>query len=510
MILARLALAAATAALYAAALPPFDHAWLGWLVVVPLVLAVRDLRPATAGAIGAAAGFLSAWSVTWWLAQAVSGYFAAGIASGALAMSAAYVLACSTTFGLFAAGLVAMRPRLGTAWPLGAAAWWTAMELLRARVLLDPWGLLGYTQAGVLPVVQLARVTGVYGLSFLLVLVGVAIAEAAVACRRGDVRGAGATLLVPAGVVAAVVGAGCIRLGRAADAGVPLPVAVVQGNVEPAFHWTRPFADALLARHVALTRDGAHGADLVVWPENTLALYVDGEPAVAERLSRLARETGADVVVGGPRFDAGRTYNSAYLVRADGRRAGHYDKQRPVWFAEAPPFGAPAAAGANESPRSFSAGTRPGVLRGSAALGVTICHEILYPDLVAAEVLDGATVLVNIANDGWLDGGYGVASAQHFAMARVRAVEMGRPLVRAATTGVSGVVDATGRLVAAQPRGTAGVVRATVLPATGLTPYARFGDLFALLCALGSAGVLLQRERRRGAAPLGAPVPVAH
>ena len=314
----------------------------------------------------------------------------------------------------------------------------------------------------------------------------------------------------PAGLICAVAGAGSIRLERKLEPTPTLEVVAVQGNVEPAFHWTRPFADALLGRHLGLTRAQALAANVVVWPENALALYLDAEPAIGDRLSRLARDTGADLVVGGPRFAAGRTYNSAYLVRADGERGGHYDKQRPVWLAETPPFGASVAAGANESPRAFSAGMAPGVLRGRAILGLTICHEILYPDLVAQEVLAGAEVLVNIANDGWLDGGYGFASTQHFAMARLRAVEMGRPLVRAATTGVSGIVDAAGRLVAMMPRATAGVVRARVAPAKELTLYACIGDAFAVACALASAVVILWPARRRAGHPAIAALPIAN
>src|SRR5262249_26852967 len=158
----------------------------------------------------------------------------------------------------------------------------------------------------------------------------------------------------------------------------------------------------------------------------------------------------------------GRTFNSARLLTASGRNGGHYDKRRLVLFAEEKPL-APSAAMASESPEQFSPGTAPGLLRSFVPLGVSICHEIVHPDLIRDSVRDGAQVLVNIANDGWLDGGYQFAGLQHLAMAAFRAVETRRFVVRAATTGTSAVIDPYGRIVASQPPDTAGVVTANVV-----------------------------------------------
>lgn len=122
------------------------------------------------------------------------------------------------------------------------------------------------------------------------------------------------------------------------------------------------------------------------------------------------------------------------------------------------------------------------MLPGFVPLGVSICHEILYPDVVHGAVSHGAQLLVNIANDGWLDGGFGVASRQHFAMSVFRAVEAHRFLVRAATTGVSGIIDPNGRILVAQAPGTVGVVTASVGGLAAITPYVAYGDAFAFAC----------------------------
>jgi apolipoprotein N-acyltransferase len=275
---------------------------------------------------------------------------------------------------------------------------------------------------------------------------------------------------------------------------------VVQTNVPPAFRWTRGYAEQQLRAHLALTEK--HAADiepsLVVWPENALSTYLESDPFAVAQLMRLATRYHTDILLGAPRYENGRTYNSARLIRASGRDGGYYDKQHLVLFAETSPLAPPAPAGPSESPTEFTAGNRAGVLQSFVPLGVSICHEVLYPDLVSAAVREGAEVLVNISNDGWLDGGYGAASRQHFAMAAFRAVETRRYLVRAATTGVSGVIDPYGRVVEERAPGTVGVGSTRVSGRRGITPYVRFGDVFAYACAGLALGGLVRGRVRLG------------
>src|SRR5262249_35050334 len=205
----------------------------------------------------------------------------------------------------------------------------------------------------------------------------------------------------------------------------------------------------------------------------------------------------ADLLFGGPRYADGRVYNSARLVTADGRNGGAYDKQRLVLFAEEKPLRGPSATAPEESPEQFSPGTRPTVPRRFAPLGVSICHEIVHGDLTARSVREGAELLVNLANDGWLDAGYDAARDQHLAMATFRAVETRRDLVRAATSGPSAVIDAYGRVVAAIPADQEGMLVVKVLPRRSLTPYVQLGDAFAVGCLLLAAGGLLVQASTR-------------
>ena len=276
----------------------------------------------------------------------------------------------------------------------------------------------------------------------------------------------------------------------------------------PAFTWTRGYAEQQLRANlrVSATLPRDLRPALILWPENSLSLYLENEPMIARELERLAATTGADVLVGAPRREGDRTFNSVRLVRADGARGAHYDKRHLVLFAETPALGGPPPVEPGESPRAFAAGETPGVLPSFVPLGVSICHEILYPEVVTDPVRGGAAVLVNVANDGWLDGGLGVGSRQHVAMATLRAVEARRYLVRAATTGVSVIVDPWGRIRTTGPTGAVGVFTGTVAPRRDLTPYVRFGDAFAGACLLVAVATVARQRVR--APSFGAPRPV--
>jgi apolipoprotein N-acyltransferase len=483
---------------YALALPPFDQAWLAWGTLVPVLIAARRLPPGRAFAVGALYGFAMAWAVTWWLSQAIAAYFAASLLFGATTISVAYVSAVSLNIGAFAAGVSLLHRRALAPWArvVGTASLWVATELVRGRLMQDPWALLGYTQHGQHALIQIAALTGVYGVSFLVALGNAALAEVLLAADAGRWWHRLLAIRWPVAVLVAAWSVGRAHLPVQPPPSANGPrIAVVQPNVAPAFRWTRPHAERQMAANLRLTQQVvARGPALVVWPENAVTLQLEQEPFFARRLAMLARESGADVLFGAPRPEGRQIFNSARLWRADGTQA-HYDKRRLVPFAEAPIGGArsgasPADPGPMDRPTVFSAGTAPGVLRGVTDLGVSICHEVLYPELVADSVRAGARLLVNVANDGWLDGGYGVASRQHFAMAVFRAVENRRYLVRAATTGVSGIVDPYGRVVQAAEPGEAAVLLATVQPRRDVTPYARMGDVFAGMCVL-VAGLLL-------------------
>ncbi len=513
-VMPRLAAVVGGAALYALALPPFGFSSLAWVALVPLLLAVRDGSVRRGLAYGVLYGVVLGWTMLWWLAQAAAHYLGIGLPLAAVALTLCYVVWATPTFGLFGAGAAALLRR-GTSRTtrLAVPALFVASELVRDRVAGQPWGLIGYTQHAHTGLIQIAALGGVYAVSFLLVLGNTAIAEAIdVWWRRRRLAEAAARLVAPGGVIAVCWLGGTVlaALGPIGGFGGHT-VAIVQSNVPPAFEWTPVYVQRQTMAHVRATEalPSQPNPSLIVWPEHAVPQYLDADPGLAAELTELATRRRADLLFGAPRYEAGRTYNSAQIITAAGHDGGHYDKQHLVLFAEEKPLARTEAAAPDENPTAFSAGTQPGVLQSFVRLGVSICHEIVYPELIDRSVGAGAELLVNISNDGWLDPGYGFASRQHFAMAVFRATETRRYLVRAATTGVSGVIDPYGRVVETLPAQRAGVLMAGVAGRRTLTPYVRLGDAFAFACAAAAAAALVARRRQAPwRRPALAPVPL--
>ncbi len=494
------------AALYALALPPWNYAALAWVTLVPLLLAIRGRSVWTGLCFGLLYGCTFGWTVTGWSLEAVMRYFGIGLPLAVLGLSVFYVVIFIPNFGLFGAG-AALFLRREPSWAgrLGLSALWSAAELIRCRLVGQPWGLLGYSQWAHTGIIQIAALTGVYGVSFLLVLGNVVVAEAisevseSRRLRPGILR-----ITVVATAIAAIWANGALLARRGPTGGfLGRSVAIVQTNVPPAFEWTRSYADRQLYAHIQATDQLPKNANpaLIVWPENAVTEYLESDPMLAAQLAELAARHHADLLFGAPRYEAGRTFNSIRLITRDGRNGGYYDKQHLVLLAESGLLAEPPPSDRNESPRAFSPGDGPAVLNSFVPIGVSICHEVIYPELTNQAVRAGAQLLVNVSNDGWLDAGSGVASRQHFAMAIFRAVETRRYLVRGAISGISAVVDPYGHVVHALEPHTTGVVMAGVAGRDTITPYVRLGDLFASTCGLVVVGLLTPRrswsDRRR-------------
>ena len=221
----------------------------------------------------------------------------------------------------------------------------------------------------------------------------------------------------------------------------------------------------------------------------------------ADRIRGVVRETGIDLLFGSDQIERGQPpayYNSAFVLRADGSTAGVYRKMYLVPFGEYVPlkrllfFVAPlVGAVADFSPGEAVVTLPVDGFKSSTA----ICYEIVYPGLVRRTVLAGSELLTTITNDAW----YGQSSApyQHFEQASMRAIEEGRYLVRAANTGISGIVDPYGRVVMASALFQTVVLVGDVRILDGLTVYGRIGDLLAYLCAAATAGAALAAWRKR-------------
>ena len=481
--------------------PKVDLHLLAWVSLAPLLLAVALVPAWQAWWMGLFCGGIYRAATLYWLVPVMVdfGGLAFPIALLAAASLVLYLAAYVGLFAVFASRCDLTNPKT----PLLLGCIWVGLEFGQATLLTGfPWTFLGYAAGRDLLFMQVADVAGVYGLSFVAVVVSVALAATAQGGRR-----ALPALVAAGGLLTAGAIYGGFRLGSApplgslilegdgAARGRSIPVALVQGNVGQRQKWDAATRATILAQHLELTdRAAAKGATLVVWPETSWPdPYGLEHNRAARALSRLARMRSAALLVGTTHLegvgDGVSVSNAAVLIDADGERRGRYDKVRLVPFGEYVPlrqllsFLGPIV----EAVASLRAGDEDqALLRAPRAaippFGVAICYEIVFPDLVRRQVERGATFLVTITNDAW----YGSSSApyQHFAMARLRAVENRRYLARAANTGISGVIDPWGRSVEVSDLNRVALLAGVVQPRSDRSPYVRGGYWFARLCGL--------------------------
>ena len=310
----------------------------------------------------------------------VSGYFQVSRVVGWLVFLAISVTLAGWYFAAFAAWLSALARR-GVAGPLTVAAGWGVCEFARSRLLVgNPWALAGYSQVSFPSLMQMADVTGPYGVGMLVAGVNAAAAGAVVSALRGRRPLRSALVLVFA--LGAALGYGQWRLGQEFGSGPRLRVALVQGAVPARFRWQPGFRAASMDRYLALSDDAAaEGPQLVVWPENAIDFYLQEPSPEAEAVLARSRALHADLIVNGPRyaFEGERTvYRNTVFVLHDGRIA-------------APPRQAPAAAGRGgrgtrwtlARDTNYSPGRHPELLEAAGArIGSLVCFEVMYPELV--------------------------------------------------------------------------------------------------------------------------------
>jgi apolipoprotein N-acyltransferase len=423
-------------------------------------------------ALGAVAGMVWAGAtVLPWLYPAVRSHLASGATEAAvLAAAAVWIYG-----GLYPCALALVHPWLPRPRWLMVPAAWVVLEMVRARALGGaPWALLGHSQHGFLPVAQVAALTGVSGLSFLVLLPAAALAERGPGRRRG--------LAVWAVAMAAVVVFGTARLRRlesVAGAAEGVSVAVVGG-----LHLA---GDPLAAYRAATS--AAPPAALTVWPETAVPGYLQDEPAATEAVAEVARERGW-LLLGVLRHEGRgpdrRYLNAALLLDPAGRPRATYAKTRLVPFAERSPWPLPPVV-----PRPFTAGppdVRP-VEAAGLRLGVLLCWEAIFPELARAHARHGAEVLVNLTSDRDV----GAGALQQLAFSRFRAIETGRWLIRASGVEETRLIDPAGRI----RDGTA-----LTVPTNGEAPglYLRHGEITAWMAmATLLIGLVVRGYERRGA-----------
>lgn len=500
----RLLLAVSSAVLLILSFPNFEISFLAWFAFVPLFFAVRNSSPARSFLFSYIAGAAFFGGVLYWLTYVTKlGYLV-------------LVLYLALFFGFFGLFTRLFLRKLSDSRPLllcaALPALWVSLEFLRGILLTGfPWCLLGYSQYKHPLLIQIADITGAYGVSFIIVMANFVLylfLEAVLRPKGARPGFAAGTVPVSAAIACVIavfyIGYGYISLqGHEVGGDANLRLAVVQGNIEQFKKWDPLYRDYILDTYEGLTKDAAQGSpDLIIWPETAIPGFIDNDNT-GLRLRKILRETAVPLFSGAVTYesDAEKDYffNSAALISPDGEISQKYDKIHLVPLGEYIPFEAriPFFRGSlNVEIGDYTAGNKfttfdiekDGKRYKYAAL---ICFEDIFPDLARRFAGEGADFLVNITNDAWFL--ESPEQLQHAQASVFRAVENRRSVIRAANNGLSCYISPKGTIEEKISADNGNIHKAgfrifEIKPVKGKSPYTIFGDAFAYLCFLVAAG----------------------
>lgn len=514
----RALIAAGAGAVSALAMAPFSVSPV-LLLTFPLLVWLLD----GVGSTGMAR-LMAAARVGWWFGF---GYFLAGLYWVGIAF-----LVDAKTFGwlmpfaviglpaglsLLTAFGTALASLLWTAGPLRILALTAALtisEWLRGHLLSGfPWNSFGYALAAPLPLAQTASLVGLWGLTFLAV--AIFASPATLADTPGETRRPWLPVLLAGCVLAAMAAFGFVRLAHAPTTFVDgVRLRIMQPNLSQDEKFNYRAKNDVMARYLALSArtSGADARGLrdvthLIWPESAFPFLLAREPDAVAQIADLLPD-GTVMITGAARAERGpggprdlQAYNSIYVIGDDGTFLATYDKVHLVPFGEYLPLQRwlerLGLMQLTKVPGGFVAGSRvrPIAIPGAPFALPFICYEIIFPG-AARRRDEQAHWLLNLTNDGWF--GDSTGPYQHFQQARLRAIEQGLPLVRAANTGISAVVDPFGRVIRSLPLGVEGVLDAPLPQRTDATFYTRFSDILALLAVIVAVATSWRR-RVRGA-----------
>jgi apolipoprotein N-acyltransferase len=496
--------------------------FLCWIALTPLLLAILRARPgevrlpaslatelapaapAQAFLLAYVSGLIWCLGTCYWVYHVMHTYgqLDAATSFGLLVLFSLVLALHHGLFGLLLAAAARSRSHIRRALLLTPFLW-VGVEMARTYIISVPWNLLGTAQVDNIPMARIATITGVYGLSFEIMLVNAAFASAFL------VRQPRRRLMLVAAVLAALA----LQAGRLVQP-PPVPATetarLVQQNIPILDSWTPEYFQGTLHELAELSIQkpgealGQPVPSLIVWPESPAPFYVV-DPRFRTAVTAIARRANAHMLVTslGVKDQAQGTrpeqlFNSAALIAPSGEWGARYDKVHLVPFGEYVPF--KSLLGFAEKLTREVGDFVPGVTRsvfdlGAYRVGVFICYESIFPGEVRQFARNGAQVFVNVSNDGWF--GETGAPEQHLNQARMRAVENNRWLLRATNTGITASIDPYGRVVARARRNVRTALDAPFSIVRPTTFYARHGDWFGLACAIISVVALLISVRRR-------------
>jgi apolipoprotein N-acyltransferase len=479
------ALALVSAALLILSFPGFGIAWLAPIALAPLLMAAaREARPLRRFLMGWAAGAVYWFGVCHWIEYTLAVYGGLGnVAGWAVFLLFAFAKGLHLAFFTLLAGILMRRW-----WAVPAvAALWVAVEATHGFLGFQ-WLTLGNAAIDMGVPLRLAPITGVWGISFIFVMMAAALALALLRRPRLELLW---LLLLPFLVFLP-----------------PLPPALrgrdqallVQPNISETQEWTQESLYTTVTNLAELTGrsaliEAAHPPSLVLWPEVPAPFYYYDDPHFREIMDNLARTIHAYLVIGVvAHTDDARPLNSAVFISPAGVPISRYDKVNLVPFGEFVPWPFGFAKKISTEVGDFAAGRRVLVSPVDGhKIGGFICYESVFPNFVRQFAAGGAEVLYNISNDGWF--GKSAARQQHLNIVRMRAAENRRWILRSANDGITGTIDPAGRLRGTLPLYQEATSYTGFTYIAEQTIYTRYGDWFPVVCALLASLALLLELR---------------
>jgi apolipoprotein N-acyltransferase len=471
--------------------PKYGNGIVAWVAVIPLFFALQQVKAGEGFKLGFLAGIVAHTGILYWIANVVVqyGYLPLYLGIAAMFMLAVYL---SIYTALFSMGVVILRER-GIPLVLSAPLLWTILEYSRSQLFTGfPWENLAYSQYLFGIIIQIADITGIYGISFTIVMINAALYDF-LAFSGKKKRYLLVEAVMVCVVIAVILGYGYFRIAyieKLSNNEKHLDVALIQGNIDQNIKWNSLYQAKTIDIYRSLSlASGISPGGLIVWPETAAPFYFQRHDDFQSQVVDIAKTTGSMLLFGSPSYDEekGNIYfrNSAFLLNPDGSQSGRYDKVHLVPYGEYVPlrrlfpFIGKLVAGVGDF-RSGNLFTP--LLSKERSLGVLICYEGIFPEASRDYKKARAEVLVNITNDAWF--GDSSAPYQHLSMTVFRAVENRLSLVRAANTGISAIIAPTGLIISRTQIFERSILKGSVKIIDAKTFYAAYGDAFVYLCGI--------------------------
>jgi len=470
---------------------------LAWIAFVPIFIVASDKKLFSRFLYFYIFGVIFFFGTLYWLIHVT------------LVGMIALVLYLAIYFGLFGLFISGHQSLVTSLFWLPAV--WVLLEYARSHMLTGfCWVILGHSQYLNLPIIQISDLTGAYGVSFLLMIVNVAVWQVFSEPRAKSQGSRIRACLIACILIFATLIYGYFRLHQKIK-GQKVRISIVQGNIPQELKWVQEEKEKILEKHISLSMQAKKdNPDLVIWPETAMPVVLELDPFLFNAVSNLAKEIKIPLLTGTMRFESKNYFNSALLFSEEGKVIQHYDKLHLVPFGEYIPLRQPFVFLERLAPiDDFTAGkdyavfhvARPSSRQPPFKFSVLICFEDIFPELARSFVKKGAGFLVNITNDAWFKDT--AAPCQHLQSSVFRAVENRVFLIRSANTGVSGFISPKGKIISLvkDNKGKSTYVsgydtQEIIIPAKRyFSFYTRFGDIFALICLVIAFLVIIKKGK---------------